>query len=286
MTDTLIILAAGASSRMKKSLEAMTASDLESQLGKALLDKRHKGLIPLDSQGRTVIHLLMEQAALAQVKRIIFVIQPPGSGFKSHLNSAKSHETTKNLSIEFAYQHVPDSREKPLGTADALYQCMTQFPELKQQEFMVCNGDNVYSKRAINLLRCAKTPNALIGYHRSGLKFSLEKIKSFALLSTGVSGELMDLIEKPDEQTSQRILSQQSNLLVSMNLWKFYGLDLWPALIQCPMHPERLEKELPKAVTIMLNTARIKFQVVNVKEHVPDLTQASDIEQIQAFLEP
>ena len=87
MTNTLIILAAGASSRMKKSLEAMTASDLEPQLGKALLDKRHKGLIPLDSQGRTVIHLLMEQAALAQVKRIIFVIQPPGSGFKSHLNS-------------------------------------------------------------------------------------------------------------------------------------------------------------------------------------------------------
>ncbi|MGB0304781.1 MAG: nucleotidyltransferase, partial [Flavobacteriaceae bacterium] len=76
------------------------------------------------------------------------------------------------------------------------------------------------------------------------------------------------------------------NLLVSMNLWKFYGMDLWPALIQCPMHPERLEKELPKAVTIMLNTARIKFQVVNLKEHVPDLTQASDIEQIQAFLEP
>jgi hypothetical protein len=26
--------------------------------------------------------------------------------------------------------------------------------------------------------------------------------------------------------------------------------------------------------------------VVNLKEHVPDLTQASDIEQIQAFLEP
>ena len=75
----------------------------------------------------------------------------------------------------------------------------------------------------------------------------------------------MDLIEKPDEQTTQRVLSQQSNLLVSMNLWKFYGMDLWPALIQCPMHPERLEKELPKAVTIMLNTARIRFQVVNLK---------------------
>jgi len=286
MTDTLIILAAGASSRMKKSIKAMTSSDLEPMLSKALLDDRHKGLIPLDPHGRTVIHLLMEQAALAQVNRIILVIQPPGSAFKAHLNSANSNTKTKNLSIEFAYQHIPDLRAKPIGTADALHQCMTQFPELKNQEFMVCNGDNLYSKKAFKILRSAKTPNALIGYHRSGLKFPLEKIKSFAILSTGESGELINLIEKPDGPTTKRILSQQANLLVSMNLWKFCGLDLWPALLQCPMHPKRLEKELPSAVTIMLNSATVKIQVVDLKEHVPDLTQASDIEEIQAFLNP
>jgi hypothetical protein len=69
-----------------------------------------------------------------------------------------------------------------------------------------------------------------------------------------------------------------------MNLWKFNGSDLWNALLNCPVHPERQEKELPTAVRQMISQSQIKVLVIPRKEHVPDLTQASDIQAVRLFL--
>lgn len=280
---SLLILAAGASSRMKRSLEALQSgpktqsSGTRPGLSSSVASSTHKGLIPLDAQGRTAIDLLIDQAYGAGITRIILIIQPPGTAFKQHFANNK-------ITVEFAYQNIAEGREKPLGTADALAQCLTQFPELLDQEFIVCNADNLYSKAAFLDLIDSPFENALIGYDRQGLKFPLSKIRNFALLVADKDGCMTELIEKPDEKITERLLSQGQKLNVSMNLWKFKGSDLWTSLQHCPIHPERLEKELPTAVKLMITAGNTRLAVIPRNEHVPDLTQASDIGRVQLFL--
>lgn len=296
---SLIILAAGASSRMKKSLEVLQTG-LKTELSSAIPEwnlstglSNHKGLIPLDDQGQTAIDLLLDEAHRAGITRVVMIIQAPGTAFKNHFEKNKSMvpdnqnapNTLKDeITIDFAYQKIPEGREKPMGTADALQQCLEQFPELLNQEFIVCNADNLYSKEAFLALINTPNKNALIGYHRQGLNFPLSKIRSFALLVTDKQGYMTELIEKPDEKMTQRLRAQGQDLNVSMNLWKFKGSDIWSSLQQCPMHPERLEKELPTAVKLMITDHNIKLLVIPRNEHVPDLTQASDIAAVQRFL--
>jgi galactokinase len=295
----LVILAAGASSRMKKSLEALNAPSSAMQSNQDSNNQErpqvdtHKGLIALDNQGHTVIDLLIDQAIEAGITRVILVIQPPGDVFKKHFEGKNYPSSLSNngpvqeqnkLSIDFAYQKIPHGRKKPLGTADALQQCMEQFPELHNQEFIVCNADNLYTSGAFRALIQSKIENALIGYDRSGLDFPLEKIRSFALLNCNKQSFMTDLVEKPDQKATQKIMDQTQQLNVSMNLWKFKGSDLWDALLTCPVHPERQEKELPTAVRQMIAQSQVKVLVIPRKEHVPDLTQASDIQTVRHFL--
>jgi NDP-sugar pyrophosphorylase family protein len=78
-----------------------------------------------------------------------------------------------SITIRFALQHIPHSREKPLGTADAVQQALEQYPELANTTFTVCNGDNLYSTSVFKLLRASREePHALISYARSGMNFS------------------------------------------------------------------------------------------------------------------
>lgn len=296
---SLIILAAGASSRMKKSLEALNSQSSSAQL---IEEKNkdglphsltHKGLIVLDQHGQTAIDLLIDQAIQAGITRVVMVIQPPGDAFIKHfkINSSKigavennTSSDFKNINIDFAFQKIPEGRVKPMGTADALQQCIEQFPELNHQEFIVCNADNLYSRAAFRALIDSTSENALIGYDRDGLDFPLEKIRSFALLTTNSQGFMTDLIEKPDEEAVQKLMNQGQQLNVSMNLWKFKGSDLWNALLSCPVHLERQEKELPTAVRQMISQSQIKVLVIPRREHVPDLTQASDIQAVRLLL--
>jgi len=294
----LIILAAGASSRMKKSLEVLhsrqdnTPSSVQFDFKNLPKPGIHKGLIPVDQNGKTTIDLIIDQAKKAGLSRIILIIQPPGIIFKKHfedqVKTAGSVSGSKTIdigsvNIDFAFQHIPKGRKKPLGTADALQQCLAQFPELLTQEFIVCNADNLYSSVAFQLLVDAPYSNALIGYRRQGLDFPMRKIRNFALLVTDREGCMKGLIEKPDEIVTKQLQDQGHELIVSMNIWKFNGTDLLKGLTNCPMNKQRQEKELPTAVQLMMTQHNIKLLVIPRTEHVPDLTQASDVTELRSL---
>lgn len=295
----LIIMAAGASSRMKKSLEAIhsgqnkTPSSVQSDFKNLPKPGIHKGLIPIDQNGKTAIDLIIDQAQKAGLSRIILIIQPPGIIFKKHFEDqaytvgsviGSKTRDAHSVNIEFAFQHIPKGRTKPLGTADALQQCLAQFPELLSQEFIVCNADNLYSSAAFQLLIDTPYPNALIGYRPQGLNFPMSKIRNFALLVTNEKGCMTALIEKPDDIATKQIQDRGQELKVSMNIWKFNGNDLLKGLTICPMNEQRQEKELPTAVQLMMTHHDVKLLVIPRTEHVPDLTQASDINELRSFL--
>jgi glucose-1-phosphate adenylyltransferase len=265
--NTLLILAAGASSRMKKSLDNTT-------------DFKGKALMPLGEGKQPVLTYLLQNAKEAGYKKIILVVGKDADAFKSFIKQLISFDDIEFL---FATQHIPADREKPLGTADAVFQTMEHYPELKSEVFTVCNSDNLYSVKALQLLLDELSKNAFISYDRDGLQFPEARILSFALVVTNNNDHLVDIIEKPSDKEASNYQDSQGVLRVSMNLWKLNGADAYSFLRNCPLHHTRNEKELPNAILSMVKSG-VLVKAIPLKEHVPDLTSKEDVEKVEQYL--
>ena len=69
-----------------------------------------------------------------------------------------------------------------------------------------------------------------------------------------------------------------------MNIFSFKGDQLYKYVKSCPIHKERNEKELPKAVLNMIKDFPGSMQGIPMAEHVPDLTSKDDIIEIEKYL--
>lgn len=275
MTENLIILAGGASSRMK---ENTNDSDLSpSAIQQA--NTRSKGLIEIGEPKTPFLHYLLYNAKQAGFTKIFVVI-----GEKETLFQEVYSSPFHGLNIFFVRQYIPGDRVKPFGTADAVFQALTQFPALKKTDFIVCNCDNLYTTKVFASLRKATTANALMGYDRDGLDYPLDRIAKFALMKTDADGYLVDIIEKPVPEKAANYRDTSGKLRVSMNIFKFNGQLFYPFLKECPVNPERNEKELPTALLNMVQANPQSVKMIPVSEHVIDLTSKADIETVGNYL--
>lgn len=280
MHDNLIILAGGASSRMKKQVTVANLSEEEI----AQANERSKGLIGVGPNGRPLLDFLLLNAKKAGYKNIYIIIGEQGDLFKEFYGSKNSNNDFNGLTISFATQYIPEGRIKPFGTADALLQATEQYPELNSQEYTVCNSDNLYSTEALYALRKTSSPNAFISYNRDALEFPLERISRFAIAKLSENNQLLDILEKPTTDVLESYKDTEGKLRVSMNAFKFNGALFYPYLKNCPVHPERDEKELP---TVLLNALKEHPDTtlgIPFSEHVPDLTAKEDIAEVKAYL--
>jgi glucose-1-phosphate adenylyltransferase len=181
------------------------------------------------------------------------------------------------LQIKFVTQHIPSTRAKPWGTADAVFQALEQFPDLKKEYFSVCNSDNLYSVKAFQNIKEIEGGGALIAYDMDFLKFNKKKISGFALLVFDLNFNLQEIIEKPDPDDFKNYSDSKGSLYVSMNLFTFSGDQFYSFLKECPVHPTRNEKELPSAILNMVHASPGSFIGIPMQEHVPDLTNKEDI---------
>jgi NDP-sugar pyrophosphorylase family protein len=280
MHDNLIILAGGASSRMKKQV---TVNDLsEEEIAQA--NERSKGLIGVGPNGRPLLDYLLLNAKRAGYKNIYIIIGEQGDLFKEFYGSENKNNDFHGLTISFAIQYIPEGRTKPFGTADALFQAVEQYPELNSQYYSVCNSDNLYSAKALYALRETASPNAFISYNRDALEFPLERISRFAIAKLDKNNCLVDILEKPTADVLDSYRDSEGILRVSMNAFKFDGAILYPYLKNCPVNPERDEKELP---TVLLNSLKEDGNTalgIPFSEHVPDLTAKEDIAEVKEYL--
>ena len=272
--NSLLIMAGGASSRMKRSLKNSSVVDEIKRQAEAV----HKSLIPLGPNHHPLLFFLIKNAGAAGYQNIYLITSPKNEPFHIQVEKWNEHKIFTNINIHFALQHVPESREKPLGTADAIQQALEQYPELIKTSFTVCNGDNLYSTLVLKMLRSKrKASHALISYARSGLVFSDERISKFAVMDIDSENYLKNIIEKPDPLEVERYKDASNEIRVSMNIFSFNGAYLYPFLKNCPIHPERNEKELPEAVRLMNSSTPKNIICLPVNEHLPDLTSAEDI---------
>ena len=264
INDSLIILAAGLSSRMKKSVSNKNLS--KDSIEQA--NSREKGLIGIDKNGRPLIHYLLINAKIAGFKVIYLVIGQNSDSFKSYFDENKYD----GLDIKFPVQYLDKNKVKPSGTADALFQAVTQFPILKSSNFCVCNSDNLYSAKALRSIRSTSFSNAFISYDKSYLNFSSEKVSSFSILKLNDNGYLVNILEKPTTKDFDLFKDSGGKIRVSMNLFKFNGSVFFDYLKNCPFDKLRNEKELPTAVLNLAKDQPSSVYGIPFEEHVPDLT--------------
>lgn len=277
MTNHLIILAGGASSRMKKPSLSQLSEDLIYQA-----NSRSKALILLND--RPMLDYVLYNAQQAGLQNIYIVIGKEGDLFKTYYGEERARNMFNGLSISYVFQHIPEGRKKPLGTADAVCQSLEQYPELQENQFVVCNCDNLYSEKAFNLLRLHKSLNAFINYDRDALEYSQERIESFALTKVDRYNYLQEIIEKPSASESEKYNDKDGKFRVSMNVFKFDGIVFYPFLQTCIIHPERNEKELPSALLEMIRAYPTSTVGIPLSEHVPDLTGKDDILIMNEYL--
>ncbi len=267
-------MAGGASSRMKRSLDK---SELTSSQ-KSFAQRVHKSLIPLGKSEKPLLYHLISNASQAGYTDIYLITSPENEAFQKWIGKASSGNSFAGAQVHYVIQYPPKGSFKPLGTADAVEQALEQYPNLQQQQFTVCNGDNLYSKEALKqLLEPRKAPHALISYARSALRFENDRIARFAIIDIDKFNFLKAIIEKPDPSFVEKYKDEQGEIGVSMNVFSFDGQQLYPFLKNCPIHPERGEKELPEAIRLMNEALPGKIYCFKRAEHILDLTAAEDI---------
>jgi len=273
MTDNIIILAGGSSSRMKKSVDQNLSSEKIAQA-----NQLSKGLIELG--GRPFLSYLLDNILKAKFKKVYIITGENSIMFRQAFENNPNFEQIK---IQFATQYIPEGREKPYGTADALHQCLEQYPSLKEDRFCVCNSDNLYSLKALKTLKNTPERQATLAYDIDYLEYPNERISRFAVMKFNKSFGLLSIVEKPEPIKIRTYTDSFKKIRVSMNIFLFEGKHFFKYLKNCSPHPERDEKELPKALTDMINNG-ILVQGIPIAEHVPDLTSKKDITELENLL--
>ncbi len=270
----LIILAGGASSRLKKSLNDVNLDQNIFDIAK----RTHKTLIPLGDDKRPLLYFILQNALIAGVRDVFIITSPENSAFKDFIESEVFKSNFSDINMNFAVQYKPDDREKPLGTSDALMQAMDQHEVLKSKSFVIINGDNLYSVKSLNsLFELDQEQHALISYDRDALNFPHERLTKFALINVNEDNHLVNIIEKPPIEEVDNFRDKLNKIRVSMNIFKFFGPTIYPFIKNCPLHPERKEKEIPEAVRNYIKDFPNSFYALPFYEHIPDLTSAKDI---------
>jgi len=280
MHTNLIILAGGKSSRMKNTpISNLVSKEVEDQA-----NFRSKSLISVGNEGRPLMDYLLYNAKKAGYKNIYIVINEKDGLFKELYGKKTAHNIFNGLNIAYAVQYIPVNRVKPFGTADAIFQAIEQFTELQSQSFTVCNSDNLYSEKALKIVRETNNSNAFISYDRDGLEFSLDKILNFAVIKVDDRNYLQHIIEKPSIAIANANRDALGKIRVSMNIFKLNGELIYPYLKNCPIHLHRNEKELPTAILNMVKDNLDAMLGIPLSEYVPDLTAKDDINILKEYL--
>lgn len=256
---TAVIMARGLGTRMRKQSEAVLNEGQETMAARGM-----KGMIDV---GRPFLDHVITAAADAGITDVCLIIGPEHDEIRSYYtNIAK-----ERVRISFAVQ------AEPRGTGDAVAAAEAS---VGTEPFCVLNSDNYYPAGALALLQ--SVPGCgLVGFEPESLakgNIPAERIKGFALLETTDDGLLRSIVEKPDQETIDRL---GAAALVSMNCYRFTPaiFDYLRELTPSP----RGEYELTDAVRAAVDAGE-PFYVVPSSEAVLDLSTRQDVSGVEAAL--
>jgi NDP-sugar pyrophosphorylase family protein len=277
MDPNLVILAGGISSRMKEDLS--TTIDPESRREAA---EKAKTMIGVGAGRRPLLDYLLYNAREAGYHDVVIVVGEKDRSIREYYGQVDERNTELHLS--YAVQSIPAGRVKPIGTADALLQGLRSAPRWREQKFTVCNSDNLYSRKALQLMLECPGMGGMIDYDRSALGFEQARIEQFAVTEKTDDGFLVNIIEKPSSPVIERVRDRSGRVGVSMNIFRLPYDQSVPIIESVPINPVRQEKELPTAIAMFIQVYPKSLRAIPVAEYVPDLTSQADIVRVQEYL--
>ena len=243
-----------------------------------------KSMISVGDNNRPFLDYLLYNARKTEYSDVVIVISERDDSLKKYYGEKDKFNSYKGLQISYAVQKIPEGRNKPLGTADALKCALESREDWKGKKFTSCNSDNLYSQKALRLILESKSLNAMIDYDRNGLKFENDRTNEFAVTRKDNDGYLTDIIEKPSNEEIDTLQKKDGYVGVSMNIFRLSYDMIFPFLQIVPLHPVRNEKELTTAIKIMIDENSKSLLTIPLNEHVPDLTSKNDIENVKEYL--
>jgi dTDP-glucose pyrophosphorylase len=257
------ILARGLGTRMRRADDSAALQSDQARIA----DTGMKAMIPI---GRPFLDYVLSTLADAGITDVCLVIGPEHHQIREYYGRTVAPERVR---VHFAVQ------AEPRGTADAV---------LAAESFaggahvLVLNSDNYYPAECCRALASLGSA-ALAGYDREALtrlgNIPEERIRKYALLDVSADGFLIDIVEKPDEATFQRM---GEHALVSMNLWAFP-----PAIFEAcrQVKPSaRGELELQDAVRYSIRELGTRYRVLPFATGVLDLSSRGDIASVAEAL--
>jgi glucose-1-phosphate adenylyltransferase len=282
MDPNIVILAGGASSRMKHRTSGEHAID-PLLLQQAAMGA--KSMLSVGPGSRPFMDYILLSVSRAGYRDVAVVVAAHDDSIRSRYAGNAPGRLFPDLRLTFVEQPVPAGRTKPLGTADALQRALSAMDRWKSGKCTVCNSDNLYSSHALRLLREDTHAAAMIDYDRTALHFPPERFAQFSVIRKDRDGYLSEITEKPSPGEIAAATGPDGRIGVSMNLFRFTCATILPILGTVPLHPVRNERELPIAVNHLVSENPRAMFTIPLSEHVIDLTSPSDIPAVQAYLE-
>jgi len=243
-----------------------------------------KAMIPVGPEGRPFLDYLLLNVARAGYREAVIVVSATDEMIRGRYADPSVFGLPSGLRVSFAVQGIPEGREKPAGTADALHCALESRPDWAGKEFTVCNSDNLYPVLALKTALDSGYENSMIAFDSAALGLPREKIETFAVIKTDAEGHVLDIIEKPDSAAYDNATDDAGRINVSMNVFRFSYDMIFQILGDVPFDPVRDEKELPAAVRMLIDRHPGSLHAIPLSESVPDLTSSGDISAVIGYI--
>ena len=229
----------------------------------------------MDEAGNFLLDYSVYDAKRAGFDSVVFIIK---KDFYEEFKNTIGKRVEKLIKVEYAFQDlndlpegfkVPEGREKPWGTAHAIYAAR----DLIKEDFIIINGDDFYGKEtyevAFNYL--ASLPKGSKGKYANVAFNVVNTMTENGAVKRGVAfqkdGYLTKLVESSIEKVDGKIIATpldkgepfeiQPNDLVSMNLFAF-NLDLM----------DRLKEKFPLWLKENINVPKSEFLIPTVVDEL------------------
>ena len=286
MNTTLIIMAAGIGSRFGTGI---------------------KQLAKMAPNGEIIMDFSIYDAKEAGFTKVVFVIR---KAIEKEFKEVIGNRLSKVMPVEYVYQEledlpegyqVPEGREKPWGTGQAILACK----DVVKEPFVIINADDYYGKEAFSKLHefllSGNTDADKINLAMAG--FSLKNtLSENGAVTRGVcvadeAGFLKEVVETTGIQSVDGKIQCDNakvskwitpDTMVSMNMWAGYPdflryIDEGFArfLDALGENPEKKEYLLPNIVAELLEKKLASVKVLNTPDRWIGITYKEDIEPAQ-----
>ena len=262
-----------------------------------------KQIEPVDDKGNFIIDYSIYDAVSAGFDKVVFVIKEENyEVFKETVGKRVS----KLVKVEYAFQKndnlykyadIPKNREKPFGTAHALY-CAKEYID---GPFALISSDDYYGAGAFKILydSLKKAMPCAIGYKLKNTMSENGSVKrGVCFTKDGYLTKNDDYkIEVKDNKiigtslVGSETLQFSEDQIVSMLM---YGLDysvieyiednLTKFFLENKENLDTCEYLLPNVLTDMINDNRIKIKVIPTEEKWMGITYKEDLQALKDYL--